>query len=74
MLSVDDFSQKGGANGVDKVEAKSPLRGSLRVLIAALFVVEGRFFKKEVAPKFGRIDATFFDNFRVDLRCGYCGR
>ena len=64
VLSVDDFSQKGGANGVDKVGGKeSAAEVVCGVLIAALFVVEGRFFKKEVAPKFGRIDAAFFDNF-----------
>ena len=56
--------RKVGLTVLDKVGGKeSAAEVVCGVLIAALFVVEGRFFKKEVAPKFGRIDATFFDNF-----------
>ena len=64
MLPVDDFSQKGGTNGVNEVGGKeSATEVVCGVLIAALFIVERWFFKKEVTPKFGRIDAAFFDNF-----------
>ena len=64
VLPVHDFSQKGGANSVDKVGGKeSATEIVCWVLIAALFVVEGRVFKKEITPKFSSIDAAFLDDF-----------
>ena len=63
MLPVDDFSQKGGTNGVEVGGKKSATRGSLRGFDCALFAELNSGFSKRVTQKFGRIDAAFFDNF-----------
>lgn len=64
VLSVDDFSEKGGANGVDEVGGKESATEIVGwVLIAAFFVVIWGFFEEEVTPKFGGVDAAVFDDF-----------
>lgn len=64
VLTVDDFAEKGGTDGVDEVGGEEAAAEEVDGVVAsALFVVVWGGLVEEVAPEFGGIDAALFDGF-----------